>query len=135
MFRGPTQIFAQSSSFRRLVFARLCSAATIFAVPDPDLLSVENLRVAFTTPQGKVCAVRDVSIRIAQREVLGLVGEYGSGKSVTSLAILRLLPPQASVCGTIVFEGQDLLSLPESTMRNIRGSGISMIFQEPMTAL
>ena len=101
----------------------------------PDLLSVENLRVEFATPQGSVCAVRDVSLGIGQREVLGLVGESGSGKSVTSLAILRLLPPQASVSGKIVFERQNLLGLTETAMRSIRGSGISMIFQEPMTAL
>jgi oligopeptide/dipeptide ABC transporter ATP-binding protein len=101
----------------------------------PHLLSVENLRVEFATPQGSVCAVRDVSFRIAPQEVLGLVGESGSGKSVTSLAILRLLPPQARVSGTIIFEGEDLLALPEAGMRGIRGSGIAMIFQEPMTAL
>ena len=101
----------------------------------PDLLSVENLRVEFATPQGSVCAVRDVSFRIAPQEVLGLVGESGSGKSVTSLAILRLLPPQARVSGTNIFEGEDLLVLPEARMRDIRGSGIAMIFQEPMTAL
>jgi oligopeptide/dipeptide ABC transporter ATP-binding protein len=101
----------------------------------PDLLAVDNLRVEFATPQGTVCAVRDVSFRIAPREVLGLVGESGSGKSVTSLAMLRLLPPQAGVSGSVVFEGDDLLALPESRMRGIRGSGIAMIFQEPMTAL
>jgi peptide/nickel transport system ATP-binding protein len=101
----------------------------------PELLSVEDLRVEFATPQGLLCAVRDVSFRIGQREVLGLVGESGSGKSVTSLAILRLLPPQARLRGSIVFEGENLLSAPEAKMRSIRGLGISMIFQEPMTAL
>jgi oligopeptide/dipeptide ABC transporter ATP-binding protein len=101
----------------------------------PELLSVDNLRVEFATPQGMVCAVRDVSLGIAAQEVLGLVGESGSGKSVTSLAILRLLPPQARVSGSIVFEGKNLLTLPEAGMREIRGSGIAMIFQEPMTAL
>jgi len=101
----------------------------------PDLLSVDNLRVEFATPQGSVCAVREVSFRIAPREVLGLVGESGSGKSVTSLAILRLLPPKARVSGSIVFEGNMLLAMPEAQMRGIRGSGIAMIFQEPMTAL
>jgi oligopeptide/dipeptide ABC transporter ATP-binding protein len=101
----------------------------------PDLLSVESLSVEFATPQGNVCAVRDVSFRISTREVLGLVGESGSGKSVSSLAILRLLPPQARVAGRILFEGENLLELPEANMRAIRGSGISMIFQEPMTAL
>src|SRR5208283_3878160 len=68
-------------------------------------------------------------------EVLGLVGESGSGKSVSALAILRLLPPQARIQGTIQFRGEDLLAIPEPQMRHIRGAGISMIFQEPMTAL
>ena len=80
-------------------------------------------------------AVRDVSFSIAPGEVLGLVGESGSGKSVSSLAILRLLPPQARVTGRIEFRGEDLLTLPDDSMRAIRGAGISMIFQEPMTAL
>ena len=66
---------------------------------------------------------------------LGLVGESGSGKSVSSLAILRLLPPQARIQGSIQFRGEDLLSLPLPQMQHIRGAGISMIFQEPMTAL
>ena len=99
------------------------------------LLRVQNLNVDFATAQGTVRAVRDVSFSIAQGEVLGLVGESGSGKSVSSLAILRLLPPQAQVSGRIEFGGEDLLTLPEAAMRDIRGAGISMIFQEPMTAL
>jgi oligopeptide/dipeptide ABC transporter ATP-binding protein len=100
------------------------------------LLDVRNLTVDFATAQGAtVRAVRDVSFAIAAGEVLGLVGESGSGKSVSSLAILRLLPPQARVGGRIVFDGDDLLSLPEDAMRAVRGARISMIFQEPMTAL
>ena len=79
--------------------------------------------------------MRDVSFEIAPGEVLGLVGESGSGKSVTSLAIMRLLVPQARVDGNIQFDGQDLVRIPEAEMRNVRGSRISMIFQEPMTAL
>jgi oligopeptide/dipeptide ABC transporter ATP-binding protein len=101
----------------------------------PTLLEVENLCVDFATAQGSVRAVRDVSFAIAPGEVLGLVGESGSGKSVTSLSILRLLPPQATVSGSIQFAGEDLLTLPEDKMRAIRGAGLSMIFQEPMTAL
>ncbi len=99
------------------------------------LLQVRSLSVDFATAQGVVRAVRDVSFAIAAGEVLGLVGESGSGKSVSSLAILRLLPPQARISGRIEFRGEDLLSLPEAAMREIRGAGISMIFQEPMTAL
>jgi oligopeptide/dipeptide ABC transporter ATP-binding protein len=85
-------------------------------------------------------AVRDLSLTVAPREVLGLVGESGSGKSVTSLALMRLLPPQARVAGAVLFangngSATDLLRLPDEEMRNLRGSQVAMIFQEPMTAL
>jgi ABC-type dipeptide/oligopeptide/nickel transport system ATPase component len=101
----------------------------------PPLLQVDHLNVAFSTQTGEVAAVRDVSFTIPESGTLGLVGESGSGKSATSLAIMRLLPPQASTRGKIVFAGEDLLSLPDQAMRGIRGARISMIFQEPMTAL
>ena len=100
-----------------------------------SLLQVDRLFVQFATQTGAVAAVRDVSFSIAESGTLGLVGESGSGKSATSLAIMRLLPPQASVTGRISFGGQDLLALSDDSMRQIRGAGISMIFQEPMTAL
>jgi len=85
-------------------------------------------------------AVRDLSLTISPREVLGLVGESGSGKSVTSLAVMRLLPVQAKVSGEILFgdgenSARNLLELPAEQMRQLRGSRIGMIFQEPMTAL
>ena len=84
-------------------------------------------------------AVRDLSFSIAPAEVLGLVGESGSGKSITSLAIMRLLPLQARVSGEILFaengSARDLATLPADSMRQLRGSRIAMIFQEPMTAL
>jgi oligopeptide/dipeptide ABC transporter ATP-binding protein len=99
------------------------------------LLDIQNLTIQFATANGMVTAVRDVSFQIGEGEVLGLVGESGSGKSVSSLAILRLLPPQARINGTIRFRGEDLLSLPLQQMQHIRGAGVSMIFQEPMTAL
>jgi peptide/nickel transport system ATP-binding protein len=100
-----------------------------------SLLQVENLNVTFATQSGEVAAVREVSFNIPEAGTLGLVGESGSGKSATSLAIMRLLPPQARIEGKISFAGQDLLALPEDSMRKLRGSNISMIFQEPMTAL
>jgi ABC-type dipeptide/oligopeptide/nickel transport system ATPase component len=99
------------------------------------LLQVEHLNVTFATQTGDVAAVRDVSFTIPESGTLGLVGESGSGKSATSLAIMRLLPPQASTVGKIAFAGEDLLKLPEEAIRRIRGARISMIFQEPMTAL
>jgi oligopeptide/dipeptide ABC transporter ATP-binding protein len=84
-------------------------------------------------------AVREVNFSIAPGEVLGLVGESGSGKSITSLAIMRLLPPQAAVMGEILFgengSSRNLAILPDDSMRQLRGSRIAMIFQEPMTAL
>ena len=98
-------------------------------------MRVEDLNIDFAGRQGTVPAVRQVSFDITGGESLGLVGESGSGKSVTALAILRLLPPQARLTGSIRFETNDLLTLPEEDMRHVRGQGISMIFQEPMTAL
>jgi oligopeptide/dipeptide ABC transporter ATP-binding protein len=102
------------------------------------LLDVQNLRVEFPASPQPLVAVRELSFRIAKGEVLGLVGESGSGKSVTSLAIMRLLPPQAKLSGQILWQngaGQNLLQLEGESMRRLRGSRISMIFQEPMTAL
>ena len=95
------------------------------------LLRVDNLSIAF----GPKNVVDGISFAIQPGQTLGLVGESGSGKSATSLALLRLLPPTARVSGSIVFDGKSLESLPESAMRARRGSAISMIFQEPMTAL
>jgi peptide/nickel transport system ATP-binding protein len=101
-----------------------------------NLLSVQDLSVAFSTDEGMVTAVDKVNFEIAPGKTLGLVGESGSGKSVTSMAIMRLLAqPPAHITGKILFEGQDLLALSEAHMRQIRGDKISMIFQEPMTSL
>jgi ABC-type dipeptide/oligopeptide/nickel transport system ATPase component len=105
------------------------------STPLSSLLEVENLNVAFATRSGEVAAVRDVSISIPESGTLGLVGESGSGKSATALAIMRLLPPQARIQGRIEFDATNLLRLNEEEMRHVRGAGISMIFQEPMTAL
>jgi peptide/nickel transport system ATP-binding protein len=99
------------------------------------LLEVDGLNVSFATQTGEVAAVRDVSFSIPESGTLGLVGESGSGKSATSLAIMRLLPPHARISGNIRFGGEDLLAMAEDSMRRVRGAGISMIFQEPMTAL
>ena len=79
--------------------------------------------------------MRELNLAIAPGEVLGVVGESGSGKSVASLAVMRLLPPPARVCGDIRFDGHDLGTASDAEMRHLRGSGIAMIFQEPMTAL
>jgi len=103
------------------------------------LLELRNLTVEFPASPLALTAVRDVSFAVSRGEVLGLVGESGSGKSVTSLAIMRLLPSQARLSGEILFttggKSQNLLTLDSEQMRLLRGSRISMIFQEPMTAL
>ena len=100
------------------------------------LLDVQHLTVVFEGAQSRVTAVNDVSFQIAAGETLGLVGESGSGKSVTAFSILRLLQPPGRIAGgRVMFEGRDLLALPEREMRQVRGARISLIFQEPMTAL
>jgi oligopeptide/dipeptide ABC transporter ATP-binding protein len=100
------------------------------------LLRVSHLTTVFDTKRGPVNAADDISFEIRAGETLGLVGESGSGKSVTALSIMRLLqPPGRVAAGRILFTGRDLLTLPEREMRSIRGAEISLIFQEPMTAL
>ncbi|MDD4363762.1 MAG: ABC transporter ATP-binding protein [Atribacterota bacterium] len=102
-----------------------------------ELLKVNNLKTYFFTHEGTVKAVDAVSFSINQGETLGIVGESGSGKSVTALSIMRLIPkpPGEIVSGEVIFEGKNLCTLNEREMRRIRGSKISMIFQEPMTSL
>jgi oligopeptide/dipeptide ABC transporter ATP-binding protein len=101
------------------------------------LLEVRNLSVNFNLKRGTLPAVHDLSFSLSERETLGIVGETGCGKSVTSLSILRLVPspPGEIAAGEIFFEGQDLLKKKASEMEKIRGRKISMIFQEPMTSL
>ena len=100
------------------------------------MLAVSHLTTVFDLRSGPARAVDDVSFEIAAGETLGLVGESGSGKSVTALSVLRLVEPPGRIAGgRIVFKGRDLLALSESEMRRIRGAEISLIFQEPMTAL
>jgi peptide/nickel transport system ATP-binding protein len=104
-------------------------------VPEP-LLEVRDLKVHFPTEDGLVKAVDGVSFTLQPGETLGVVGESGSGKSVTFLTVMGLVTrDQAVIEGEVLFRGQDLLKLPKDEMRNIRGSKISMIFQDPMTSL
>ncbi len=100
------------------------------------LLRVEHLTTVFDLPQGAVPAVDDVSFEVRQGETLGVVGESGSGKSVTAYSIMRLVQSPGRIAGgSIWFQGRNLLDLSEREMREVRGAGISLIFQEPMTAL
>ena len=100
------------------------------------LLKIDGLRTTFRTPNGEIAAVDGVSLAVDRGKTLGIVGESGCGKSMLSLSIMRLVPqPGRIVAGSAVFDGRDLLKLPPAEMRDLRGSRIAMIFQEPMTSL
>jgi oligopeptide/dipeptide ABC transporter ATP-binding protein len=101
-----------------------------------NVLEVKNLKTYFFTDEGVVKAVDDVSFSVEKGKTLGLVGESGCGKSVTAMSISRLVsPPGKIVGGEVLLNGRNLVPLPDAEMRQIRGAQISMIFQEPMTAL
>ncbi len=101
------------------------------------LLQVRDLRTSFNTSEGKIAAVNGVSFDVHHGETLGLVGESGCGKSVSALSIMRLVPnpPGVIESGEILFEGVDLLKISDKEMQSVRGAGIGMIFQEPMSSL
>ncbi|UCE63260.1 MAG: ABC transporter ATP-binding protein, partial [Nitrospirota bacterium] len=100
------------------------------------LLEVSHLTTSFFTDKGEVRAVEDVSFTLQRGQTLALVGESGCGKSVTALSIMQLVdPPGRVIAGKILFKGQDILTLPNKEMRQIRGKAIGMVFQEPMTSL
>ena len=103
---------------------------------EDKLLEVSDLRVEFPTPKGSVRAADGVSFTLSSGEILGLVGESGCGKSVTTLALARLVRPPGRVAGgRILFKGKDILSMSDGEIRALRGSEMAMIFQDPMTAL
>jgi len=101
------------------------------------LLEIRNLSVSFDTDEGRIRAVDDVSLEIRKGEVLGLVGESGCGKSVTAMSTLRLIPSPPGIieAGQILYNDADMLQMPIKELRKLRGNDISIIFQEPMTAL
>lgn len=103
------------------------------------LLDVRDLQVRFSSHQGQVKAVDGVNLQLDAGECLGIVGESGSGKTVTAMSIMRLLPASLrgtpDVSGQVIFDGEDLMSVDDARMRQIRGRDIAMIFQDPMTAL
>ena len=100
-----------------------------------QLLNVENLRVSFSTPAGVAHAVNGISFTVNPGEILGLVGESGCGKSLSALALLGLAGPTAKVSGRASFRGTDLLSARQSSLEQIRGRDLAMIFQDPVSAL
>jgi peptide/nickel transport system ATP-binding protein len=100
------------------------------------LLEVRDLKVSFRTEDGLIPAVDGVSLSLSEGETLGIVGESGSGKSVTMMSVMRLInDPNARFEGEVVYKGRDLMKLTRDQIREIRGSGIAMIFQDPMTSL
>jgi len=105
--------------------------------PEQEVLRIENLKTWFATPRGTVRAVDGVDLHLGRGKTLGVVGESGCGKTVLALSILKLVPRPAGriVSGRILLDGRDLLALSDEEMRRVRGRDISMIFQEPMTAL
>ncbi len=104
---------------------------------DEILLDIQNLQVTYDTEDGIVHAVNNISLRVVRGKTLGIVGETGAGKTTTAKSILRLLPERTGNirCGSILFNGQNLLQLPMDQMQAIRGEKISMIFQDPMSSL
>lgn len=102
-----------------------------------ELLRIENLRLYFDTEEGTVKALEDVNLSVKEGEIVGVVGETGSGKSITAMSILKLIPtpPARMLSGKIWFDNQEISSFDEEKMREIRGKKIAMIFQEPMTSL
>ena len=103
--------------------------------PSPALLQVTDLRVTLPTSRGPAQALRGVSFELERGRKLGVIGESGCGKSMTALALMGLLPSGATVTGSIRFNGQELVGLPDAAMCALRGDRIGMVFQEPMTAL
>ncbi|MDQ3654398.1 MAG: ABC transporter ATP-binding protein, partial [Chloroflexota bacterium] len=112
------------------------SGASTASAPTSDaLLEVTDLNVRFPTEDGIVHAVRGVTYALRSGEVLAVVGESGSGKSVTSLAVMGLLPASADITGSVRYRGTELLGMRDKSFSSIRGKGVAMIFQDPMTSL
>ena len=104
---------------------------------EKTILEVKDLKTYFRTSRGEVKAVDGIDLSLSQGKTLGLIGESGCGKTVTSLSIMRLIksPPGRIAGGQILFQNRDLILLPEGELQKVRGNTIGMIFQEPMTSL
>src|SRR5262249_14906902 len=131
----------RSSSSSSTPWSTSCTRCSTleFGMPDSEttrLLEVRDLHVSFRTESGVVQAGDGLSFSIALGEVLGIVGESGSGKTVSMLTVMRLIrDPNAIVEGEVLYRGRDLMQLSQKEMREVRGSEIAMIFQDPLTAL
>ena len=136
--KTPARRVTRAGAKTRKTPARVAQKNLPARMPQTEkILEVTGLKTYFFTREGEVRAVDDVSFDLRKGETLGIVGESGCGKSVTSLSILRLVPdpPGRIVGGRILLEGKDLMTASEREMQSIRGNDISMIFQEPMTSL
>ncbi len=101
-----------------------------------SILKINNLATSFFTDAGEVQAVRGIDLEVDKGQTLGLVGESGCGKSVTALSVMRLVPrPGKIIAGEVLYEGKNIINLPQSDMQRLRGGDIAMIFQEPLTSL
>jgi oligopeptide/dipeptide ABC transporter ATP-binding protein len=134
---GPDPTPVGETAATAIVAAATAASTVALPAMGAPLLQVEDLVVQFRTHEGTVYAVNGISFELAEGERLGLVGESGCGKSVTNLAIMRLLPKPAGRIegGRVVFDGQNIVELREDEVRDIRGRDIAMIFQDPMTSL
>jgi peptide/nickel transport system ATP-binding protein len=142
-FDTPDNVASKIITWHNYAVLLCCNSSCFSQIrPTPDevnvpaLLEIIDLHTCFKSPAGILTAVNGVSISVERGSTLALVGESGSGKSMTALSIMRLVPPPGLISsGSIKLEGRELLSLSEEEMRAIRGSHISMVFQEPMTSL
>src|SRR5213075_15312 len=115
---------------------RLARSEDTAGMTGEPLLEVRDLTVSFRTEDGLIRAVNGVSFSLSAGETLGIVGASGSGKSVTMMSVMRLInDPNARFEGEVIYKGRDLMALTQDQIRGIRGAGISMIFQDPMTSL
>ena len=137
IFQDPACLFSTVLIFVMMLPMNLNFSLLTPMAKDTIILDVRNLVTSFHAEDGRVKAVDDVNFSVVKGKTLGIVGESGCGKSVTSLSIMRLLPKPAGQIdrGTILFNGENLLDFTPEEMYRIRGNKISMIFQEPMTAL
>src|SRR5690348_14512457 len=115
---------------------RISAAGTTASQDAGNILDVRDLRTYFDTDEGVVRAVDGINYSVAPGETLGIVGESGSGKTVAALSLMRLIEDPARIAsGEIVFDGRDVVKMSDEELRKIRGGGIAMVFQDPMTSL